>query len=296
MSEIKIFIDYAISDEGKDFVKTLKNQILKSSKNIKIKTFEDIVLEYEDDSNHDYWVIPTYNSIKESTIIIPLITDNYIAHTDNSFQELFMNIIDSSDKFLFPIIFRDSSWEELNWVVRSKLTPENGKPILDSNLTDRYTTIKGLVKTISNIVNGYKNNNDQPTPSEVLKPNKVVFISHDHDDADFAENIKFRLEKENIECWIDSERLKIGQDWREEIDTGIENSLAIIAVMTPESRKSEYVTYEWAYAWGKEKKIFPLMLKKTALHPRLESLQFLDFTNRVTRPWDDLIDSIKKLL
>ena len=69
----------------------------------------------------------------------------------------------------------------------------------------------------------------------------------------------------------------------------------MIAIMTPDARKSEYVTYEWAFAWGKGKPIFPIMLKQTQLHPRLESLQYLDFTNRTTRPWDKLISSIKEL-
>ena len=63
--------------------------------------------------------------------------------------------------------------------------------------------------------------------------------------------------------------------------------------MTPDARKSEYVTYEWAFAWGKGKAIFPVMLKQTQLHPRLESLQYLNFTDRTVRPWEKLIDSIK---
>lgn len=103
------------------------------------------------------------------------------------------------------------------------------------------------------------------------------------------------MEKRGLVGWIDSERLKIGQDWREEIDQGIENSVAVIAIMTPEARKSEYVTYEWAFAWGKGKKIFPVLLKQTPLHPRLESLQYLDFTNKAVRPWDELIKSIVEL-
>ena len=65
--------------------------------------------------------------------------------------------------------------------------------------------------------------------------------------------------------------------------------------MSPEARKSEYVTYEWAFAWGNDIEILPIMLKQTALHPRLESLQYMDFTNRVTRPYDELITRIKEL-
>ena len=112
----------------------------------------------------------------------------------------------------------------------------------------------------------------------------------------FAELLKLKLEKNELNGWIDSERLKIGQDWREEIDQGIQNSIALIAVMTPDARKSEYVTYEWSFAWGKGVKIFPILLKQTPLHPRLESLQYLDFTNRASRPWNELIKSLKELI
>jgi hypothetical protein len=60
--------------------------------------------------------------------------------------------------------------------------------------------------------------------------------------------------------------------------------------MTPEAKASEYVTYEWAFAWGAGIKVIPVLLKRTELHPRLESLQYLDFTNRTARPWDALIE------
>ena len=35
------------------------------------------------------------------------------------------------------------------------------------------------------------------------------------------------------------------------------------------------------------------MLKRTELHPRLEALQYLDFTDYTHRPWEDLIKVIK---
>jgi hypothetical protein len=56
-----------------------------------------------------------------------------------------------------------------------------------------------------------------------------------------------RLEKEGIKGWIDTERLRAGEDWRKEIDDTIKESLALVVIMTPEARKSEYVTYEWAF-------------------------------------------------
>ena len=130
---------------------------------------------------------------------------------------------------------------------------------------------KELSQAIPNIVYTVHQTEDIKAVEHV---EKIVFISHVHKDADFAELLKLQFEKHGITAWIDSDRLKIGQDWREEIDEGISKSIAVIAVMSPEAKKSEYVTYEWACAWGKGKRIFPLMLKQTALHPRLESLQY----------------------
>jgi hypothetical protein len=60
--------------------------------------------------------------------------------------------------------------------------------------------------------------------------------------------------------------------------------------MTPDARISEYVTYEWAFAWGYGKKVIPIMLRQTTLHPRLATLQYLDFTNRIARPWSRLFE------
>ena len=79
-------------------------------------------------------------------------------------------------------------------------------------------------------------------------------------------------------------------DWRVEIDDGIRNAAAVIAVMTPEARSSEYVTYEWAFAWGREIRVIPIMLRQTTMHPRLAALQYLDFTNRIARPWTRLVE------
>ncbi len=62
--------------------------------------------------------------------------------------------------------------------------------------------------------------------------------------------------------------------------------------MSPEARSSEYVTYEWAFAYGIGLKIIPILYKDTKLHPRLEALQYLDFTSRTSRPWDALIEVI----
>lgn len=115
-----------------------------------------------------------------------------------------------------------------------------------------------------------------------------IFISYNQADYDFSEILHNKLEQSGFTVWRDMSGIRGGEDWRRAIDDAIKQAFALIVVMTPEAKASEYVTYEWAFAWGSGIKVIPLLLKHTQLHPRLESLQYLDFTNRHARPWDTL--------
>ena len=123
-----------------------------------------------------------------------------------------------------------------------------------------------------------------------------IFISYSREDSDFAEDLKEKLEAADFEVWTDKSRLIPGEDWRESIDQAIRDALALIVVMTPTAEASKYVTYEWAFAWGIGVKIIPILFEpNTPLHPRLGTLEYLNFTHRTKYPWDDLINPIRKL-
>jgi len=126
------------------------------------------------------------------------------------------------------------------------------------------------------------------------KGKPVVFISYSSDDFVFAELVKMKLNAANIDVWMDKEELSAGEEWRNEIDLGIINADALILILTPESCSSSYVTYEWAFAIGRKKKIIPLLYKTANIHPRISVLQYLDFTDQKKGPWDQLSSLIEK--
>lgn len=296
MKELSIFIDFS----GDSILAEQLKKKLKLIEGISsIKTYDDLE-ETIEGAEDDEWEKITINAVKENDIIIPVLSEGYLNYLTSNIESLYEEIIDSREKFLLPVLKTPSEWSSHKWVVRSKLFPANSKAFSELNSSEFETEVNELIKTIKNIIKQLNDESEKSSEEIVdikdfVPSENFIFISHNHDDADFAELLKLKLEKKGIKCWIDNERLKIGQDWREGIDVGIQNSIAVIAIMTPEARKSEYVTYEWAFAWGKGKKIFPIMLKQTQLHPRLESLQYLDFTNRISRPWDELINSIMKI-
>jgi tetratricopeptide (TPR) repeat protein len=123
---------------------------------------------------------------------------------------------------------------------------------------------------------------------------KQVFISYQHDDGDFADILIQKVKEAGFSTWIDNDQLQAGTDWREGIDYAIKASCALIVIMSPAAKASEYVTYEWAFAWGTGIKVVPVVYKQTPLHPRLETLHYLNFISRIARPWEKLIDSLNE--
>jgi hypothetical protein len=120
-----------------------------------------------------------------------------------------------------------------------------------------------------------------------------VFISYKREYASnvFVSRMSKHLEKAGFELWIDTAELQAGEDWREAIDQAIRDSLALIVVLTPDAVASQYVTYEWAFAFGVGKDVIPILYRDAELHPRLAGRHYLDFTERSKShyPWDRLI-------
>jgi TIR domain len=119
-----------------------------------------------------------------------------------------------------------------------------------------------------------------------------LFISHGTDGWDFAELLKARLEEAGHRVWLDSETLGPGENWQQEIERSIRSSDALIFVASPHAMRSEYANFEWAFALGAGVKVIPVLLARTRLHPRLRALQYLDFTNRTSRPWPRLLNAV----
>jgi CheY-like chemotaxis protein len=119
-----------------------------------------------------------------------------------------------------------------------------------------------------------------------------AFMSYASKDSIFADLARLKLQDAGIDVWIDYGALHAGEEWRNAIDEGIASSDVVVVVITPESCKSPYVTYEWAYAVGSGIKVIPVLLENADFHPRLAVLQYLDFRDQRKGPWDTLCEEI----
>src|SRR5580658_4659273 len=123
-----------------------------------------------------------------------------------------------------------------------------------------------------------------------------VFISYCHDDADFAHVLVDQLNQAGFAVWKDLD-LRAGDNWHAEIEGAIRSAAAVVVILSERAQASDYVKFEWAFAVGAGVPVVPLLLKIRAevLHPRLRSLQALDFSNYMLRPWDELTRALKIL-
>lgn len=126
-----------------------------------------------------------------------------------------------------------------------------------------------------------------------------IFVSYAHKDAKFVRVLQNKLQEAGFEVWIDTERLGGGDDWRDGIDQAIKTSFALVVVLTPNSTESKYVTYEWSFAMGQRLPVIPIRFvqqedEKMVIHPKLEPLQYHDFSDRFDEPWDKLITDLQR--
>src|SRR5258708_4491557 len=126
------------------------------------------------------------------------------------------------------------------------------------------------------------------------------FISYKHDDEAFVNELEDRLQKDNIDTWTDR-RIKPGEEWKPVIDQRIEDSLGVIVIISQKSLASQYVTYEWSYAKGKDKQVIPILLEapgkddEIQIHPRLTDIQYIIFSESDSRPWEALVELLQSI-
>jgi hypothetical protein len=123
----------------------------------------------------------------------------------------------------------------------------------------------------------------------------TVFISYSTKDHYFAELASIKLAESNILLWRDQGQLRAGSEWRGGIEQGIGDSIAVLVALSQNSTESSYVTFEWAYALGKGKTVVPMKLEACKVHPRLEPIQYLDFSIPGSLPWNLLIERIREI-
>ena len=108
-------------------------------------------------------------------------------------------------------------------------------------------------------------------------PTGHIYISYAHADQAYARKLADSLRERGFEAWMD-EDLELGDRWMRVIEQAVRDSAALVVVMTPDSRDSEWVEAEILLARREGIPIFPLLLRGDVFFLFLTT-QLTDVTN-----------------
>lgn len=107
-----------------------------------------------------------------------------------------------------------------------------------------------------------------------------VFMSYSRRDDIVMRRIVTFLRIQGIQVWVDNEKLIPGTPiWEEEIERAIKSAPAIVVVLSPDSKSSEWVRREISLADQYRKRVFPVLVRgdeESSLSLRLIGRQFVD--------------------
>lgn len=113
------------------------------------------------------------------------------------------------------------------------------------------------------------------------RPANPIFISYSRKDSEILRTIAFFLRDQGFKVWVDNEKLIPGTPtWEESIENAIKSSLALIVILSPDSKGSEWVRREITYADQFHKRVFPVLVRGSedmSIPLRLVTRQYVDF-------------------
>jgi len=120
-------------------------------------------------------------------------------------------------------------------------------------LNERIKYLEAIANSLSSKANAMS----QPT----IIQNKHVFISYCHKDFDLLQRMKSMLSKNGIDFWND-EKIQQGTDnWEKRIALAIEQAGCVIAILSPDAKKSKWVSLELSYAEIHNIRVFPILAR-----------------------------------
>jgi hypothetical protein len=93
-----------------------------------------------------------------------------------------------------------------------------------------------------------------------------VFLSYSTADEDFAKKLGSHLSRRGCRVWLSSEQLFPGDNWLLKTGEALQQSKAMVVLLSPDSIKSEWMRREIEYAIGDRNykgRVFPVVVRPT---------------------------------
>lgn len=119
-----------------------------------------------------------------------------------------------------------------------------------------------------------------------------IFISYNRSDEDKRDEVIQELSKGGYSyikgnLWYDKDGIKGGDEWYEEIKRNLDDSFLILLVLTENSIKSHWVTFEYAYTASQDIPILPIRFDEANVSDMpISFINYVDWSNFQTQLLD----------
>ena len=125
---------------------------------------------------------------------------------------------------------------------------------------------------------------ERPARARPQRNPRQVFISHAHQDTDFAHRLAADLQQDGWQVWIAPDSIRPGEKWVEAINRGLAESSVFVVALTPAAVDSRWVAHEADAAImltnrGKMRFI-PAEVASCDAPPLWEAFHWISFTGR----------------
>ncbi|MBN1964308.1 MAG: SUMF1/EgtB/PvdO family nonheme iron enzyme [Anaerolineae bacterium] len=122
-----------------------------------------------------------------------------------------------------------------------------------------------------------------------------VFISYSKQDIVFARQLRKKLEAAHFAVWMDEQQLTPSDRWWREIEQNLQQCAAVVVIMSPASRESDWVERELLYAERLQKPVFPVWIAGD-IWPRLANIQVNDMRQGIDAGLPPLLEGLKPVV
>jgi hypothetical protein len=108
----------------------------------------------------------------------------------------------------------------------------------------------------------------------------TLFISHCTADDPFVDRLAVELQAQGFDTWIDHVDMPPGTRWVSHLEKALEESDAMLLILSDNSVASTYVQSEWHVFFDMKRPIFPIRLSDCPTPLFLRTFHHLDFRNQ----------------
>lgn len=124
-----------------------------------------------------------------------------------------------------------------------------------------------------------------------------VFISYNHNDAQFVDQLTHDLINAGAEIWFDKFEIKVGDSIPGKISEGLANSDIFLIVLSNKSVLSKWVFLELQTAINKHcegrlDKILPVLIEQCQVPELIRHLKYADFTEEYSSALNDVLGTL----